>query len=158
MKLNVQTMAWFLLGGCLAGISPLQAQKQIGLKKGPNISLNITNPHKDPKRTYLNIGLLSHFPQLNGVGINVISSTVQGNANGFQLSGITNISGLNASGVIISSIANVSGKNLNGVALSGLMNIGGKRVTCPGKMRQDFIWQDLRTSTATTTRESLSED
>lgn len=128
MKLNVQTMAWFLLGGCLAGISPLQAQKQIGLKKGPNISLNITNPHKDPKRTYLNIGLLSHFPQLNGVGINVISSTVQGNANGFQLSGITNISGLNASGVIISSIANVSGKNLNGVALSGLMNIGGKRV------------------------------
>ena len=34
-------MAWFLLGGCLAGISPLQAQKQIGLKKGPNISLNV---------------------------------------------------------------------------------------------------------------------
>ena len=129
MKLNVRTMAWFLLGGCLAGISPLQAQKQIGLKKGPNISLNITNHHKDPKQTYLNIGLLSHFSQLNGVGINVISSTVQGNAYGFQLSGITNISGLNTSGVVISSIANVTGNNLNGVALSGLMNIGGKQVS-----------------------------
>lgn len=130
MKLNIQAMAWFLLtGGCLAGISPLQAQKQIGLKKGPNISLNITNRQKDPEQTYLNIGLLSHFQQLSGVGINLISSTVQGNVNGLQISGLTNICGVNASGVTLSSIANVAGGNLHGIAISGLMNIGGKQVS-----------------------------
>lgn len=126
MKLNKRTIAWFLAGSLLTGIFPLQAQKQISLKKGPNISVNITNQHKEPKQTYLNIGLLSHFPQLNGMGINLISSTVQGTANGFQISGITNISGVNASGVILSGIANVSGRNLNGLAVSGLMNISGK--------------------------------
>ena len=129
MKLNVQTITWFLLGSCLAGITPLQAQKPIGLKKGPNISLNITNHHKDPERTYLNFGLLSHFPQLNGVSFNLISSTVHGNVNVLQISGITIFSGLNSSGVIISSIANVTGGNLLGVAISGLMNIGGKETS-----------------------------
>lgn len=127
MKLNKRIIAWFLAGSFLTGTFPLQAQKQITLKKGPNISMNITNRHKDSKRTYLNIGFLSHFPQLNGIGINVISSTVQGTASGLQISGITNISGLSASGVILSSIANVSGENLNGLAVSGLMNISGKK-------------------------------
>lgn len=109
------------------GNLPTTSPKADNSEKGPNISMNITNRHKDPKRTYLNIGFLSHFPQLNGIGINVISSTVQGTASGLQISGITNISGLSASGVILSSIANVSGENLNGLAVSGLMNISGKK-------------------------------
>lgn len=129
MKLNIQTMAWFLIfGGSLAGAMPLQAQQQVGLKKGPNVSLNISSQHKEPKRTYMNIGLFSHFSQLEGIGINAIASTVYGNAYGFQVSGITNITGLNTSGVVISSIANVTGGNLKGAALSGLMNISGRQM------------------------------
>lgn len=128
MKLNIRTMVCFLLGSSLAGATPLQAQQQVGLKKGPNISLNITNRHKDPEQTYFNVGLFSHIPQLSGVGINLISSTVHNNTNGMQISGLANITGLSTSGFIISSIANVSGKDLNGFAVGGLMNIGGKKM------------------------------
>lgn len=124
-----KAIALFLATGfLLTGTMPLKAQQRKGLKKGPNVSLNITNPKKDPPRTYFNLGLFSNFAQLNGVGINAISSIVHHNVHGIQVSGLANVTGLNASGLQISGLANVTGKNLNGAALSGLMNVSGKNL------------------------------
>ena len=78
MKLNKQTIALLLLICLSAEAIPLSAQtKKKGLKKTANISLNITNKKNFPPKTGLNIGLLSNFSRLNGVGINLISSIVQ---------------------------------------------------------------------------------
>ena len=89
----------------------------------------ITEYHQQEKDTsadVLQLGLLSNFSSLNGVGINVMSSIVHQNAKGVQLSGFLNISGLNASGLQLAGFANLAGKNLNGMALAGLMNISGQ--------------------------------
>ena len=73
-----KAIALFLSAGfLLTGTISLNAQQRKGLKKGPNVSLNITNKKKEPHRTYFNLGLFSNFAQLNGVGINAISSIVQ---------------------------------------------------------------------------------
>lgn len=122
-----KAIALFLSAGfLLTGTISLNAQQRKGLKKGPNVSLNITNKKKEPHRTYFNLGLFSNFAQLNGVGINAISSIVHHNSYGLQVSGLANVTGLNASGFQVSGLANVAGRDLKGVALSGLMNVSGK--------------------------------
>lgn len=126
MKFKSLITALFLLAVWPAGATTLPSQKAKGLKKGANISLNITNKKKTPPQTFFNLGLLSNFSSLNGVGINVMSSIVHQNAKGVQLSGFLNISGLNASGLQLAGFANLAGKNLNGMALAGLMNISGQ--------------------------------
>ena len=58
-----------LTGGWLAGTSTYaqSTRKQTGLKKGANVSLNITDAKKQPPSTFFNIGLLRIrlFPLLN---------------------------------------------------------------------------------------------
>ena len=106
-----------------------QNKRHHELKKGKNISLNIKDKKENPQTTYFNLGLLSNFSQLNGVGINLISSINHYYSNGLQLSGFANITGLNANGVQITSIANVIGKEANGLTVGGVMNIGGKSLS-----------------------------
>lgn len=112
----------FLTGTCL---SAQQTEPKSVLKKGPNVSLNITNKKKFPQRTYLNLGLFSNFPCLNGLGINAVSSLQHYNSYGVQISGLTNVTGLKSTGVLISGIANVTGKRTCGFTLSGLTNVSG---------------------------------
>ena len=95
-------------------------------KKTPNIAINISEHKKIPHRTYLNLGLLSNFNYLNGMGINVISSITLWNTTGLQVAGIANVTGMNVKGFQISGIANVTGRNTYGISASGLMNINGK--------------------------------
>lgn len=57
-----KAIALFLSAGfLLTGTISLNAQQRKGLKKGPNVSLNITNKKKEPHRTYFNLGLFSNF-------------------------------------------------------------------------------------------------
>ena len=117
-----------LLGGYLAsgGHTPLHAQKPSkGLKKGANVSLNITDKKKTPERTYFNLGLFSNYSCLNGVGVNVISSLQHYNAYGMQVSGFANITGLKSTGFQAAGIANVTGGRACGAIFSGLMNVSG---------------------------------
>lgn len=95
------------------------------IEKGVNLAANITNKKKEPPRTYLNLGLISNYSCLNGVGINAISSITHYHSIGFQVAGITNVTGLNASGFQLSGIANVTGKDTKGITLAGLMNVTG---------------------------------
>lgn len=127
MKLNSKIISLFLSGCILTGTVPLyaQARKAKGLKKGANIAVNITNKKKEPALTYFNIGLISNYSCLNGVGINAISSITHYHSKGFQVAGITNVTGLNAAGFQIAGIANVTGKDTKGIALAGLMNVSG---------------------------------
>lgn len=125
--MRLKLISVFLLGSLLAG-TPVSAQKKEQksvLKKGPNVSLNITSKKKFPQRTYFNLGLFSNYPCLNGVGINAISSLQHYNAYGLQISGLTNVSGLKSTGVQISGIANVTGKRACGFIFSGLTNVTG---------------------------------
>lgn len=97
------------------------------LKKGPNISLNISARKDSVKTTYLNLGMLTNIRQLKGVGMNAISSVVQNDMTGFQVSGLAGITGRHASGFQLGGIANVAGGNANGMMLSGLMNVTGRK-------------------------------
>lgn len=125
MKLKYPVIAVFLLAYLPAEAASFPAQKPKGLKKGANVSLNLTNKKKSPPQTYLNMGLLSNFSSLNGVGINAISSIVHQDVKGVQLSGFLNISGMDAYGLQLAGIANLTGKNAEGVSLAGLMNLNG---------------------------------
>lgn len=116
-----------LTGGWLAGTSTYaqSTRKQTGLKKGANVSLNITDAKKQPPSTFFNIGLLSSFPDLNGFSLNVVSSLNHYDSKGLQLSGLVNITGIDAGGVHIAGLANIAGRNSYGLTLGGLMNVSG---------------------------------
>lgn len=136
MKLNTRFIAISLVIALFCS-STLQAQPFKNVKKGkknmPNISLNINSATNDSlKRTYFNLGLLTNIYQLNGVGINAISSVVRNNVYGAQISGLANIAGNNLDGVQISGITNVNGNNSNGVSISGLVNITGQNMEGTG--------------------------
>ena len=86
--MNMRIAAILLLGYCAGMSTPAFAQKKDKLKKGPNISLNISAKKDSVKTTYLNIGLLTNIYQLKGIGINAVSSVVQNDMTGFQISGL----------------------------------------------------------------------
>lgn len=115
-----------LIGLGAGSVSPQTQSRKRGLKKGPNVSLNITNKKKPVAVTYFNLGLFSNFSKLNGVGINAISSVVHHRADGVQVSGLANVTGLNVSGVQMAGLVNVTGRNSKGFVLSGLMNVNGR--------------------------------
>ena len=127
MKIKKRIAAIILLGCCAGLTTPAIAQKKNKLKKGPNISLNISAKKDSIKTTYLNLGLLTNIYRLQGVGINAISSVVQSDMTGFQVSGLASITGRHASGIQLGGIANVAGANANGVMLSGLMNVSAEK-------------------------------
>ena len=77
MKIKKRIAAIILLGCCAGLTTPAIAQKKNKLKKGPNISLNISAKKDSIKTTYLNLGLLTNIYRLQGVGINAISSVAQ---------------------------------------------------------------------------------
>lgn len=132
MKLNTRFITVSLVT-TLFCTATLQAQpfKSVtkSKKKAPNISVNINSAINDTlKRTYLNLGLLTNIYQLNGAGLNVVSSVVRNNVYGAQVSGLANITGNNLDGVQMSGITNVNGNNMNGVSISGLVNITGQNM------------------------------
>ena len=122
MKTNMIAAGLFLFCLLFTTTSPLFAQSHSHKrpKKGINLALNITNKKKQPSRTYLNLGIISNYSCLNGLGINAISSVTHYHTKGFQLSGLTNITGLHTKGFQLSGIANITGRNSNGIILSGL--------------------------------------
>ena len=129
--MNIQThmksITLFLLGVFLVGTTcPISARKRKGNQKRPNISLNIQNKEKRPPHTYLNLGLLSNYNQLDGFSFNLVSSGVNYESNGFQTSGFINVAGLRSSGVHIAGLANLAGRKAHGLRLAGLFNISGK--------------------------------
>lgn len=120
-------IAAMLLAGLLAetGLTTSAQQRESRLKKGPNISLNIQGKKDSVRTTYVNVGLLTNIQRLRGVGINIVSSVVQRDMTGFQVSGLASITGRSASGLQLGGIANVAGRNADGMMLSGLMNVAG---------------------------------
>ena len=109
--MNMRIAAILLLGYCAGMSTPAFAQKKDKLKKGPNISLNISAKKDSVKTTYLNIGLLTNIYQLKGIGINAVSSVVQNDMTGFQISSLASITGRHASGFQLSPpIATPSGR------------------------------------------------
>lgn len=127
MKLYPIFISLLLLVTWPMGTVTVQAQsKQAGLKKGANLSLNITNNHKQPPSTYFNIGLISNYPDLNGFGLNIISSLTHYDSKGFQISGLANITGIDAGGFHLAGLANINGRNIYGINIGGLVNVAGK--------------------------------
>lgn len=124
MKLKTILAAICLLLGAHPFLYAQQHAKK-GLKKGANISLNITDKKKTPQRTYFNLGLFSNYTCLNGLGINIISSLQHYNAYGMQAAGFANITGLKSTGLQIAGITNVTGQRACGAIFSGLMNVSG---------------------------------
>ena len=61
MKIKKRIAAIILLGCCAGLTTPAIAQKKNKLKKGPNISLNISAKKDSIKTTYLNLGLLTNI-------------------------------------------------------------------------------------------------
>lgn len=93
---------------------------------GINLSLwkNIsTQPYDSISQTSLNIGIFSHLNKLNGLGVNIIGSTVEKNINGVQIAGISNMSAGSLKGLQIAGITNICGNNLTGISISGLIGI-----------------------------------
>ena len=125
MKIFFKNILIVFMGCALISTKTWAEGRPKGLKKTPNIAINISGKKKTPQKTYLNLGLLSNFSQLNGLGINVISSITHWNTTGFQVSGFANVTGMNAKGFQFSGIANVTGRNTYGMSISGLMNING---------------------------------
>ena len=127
MKLKTisELIAGYVLFG---GHTLLYAQESApkGLKKGANVSVNITDKKKTPHRTYFNLGLFSNYTCLNGSGFNVISSLQHYNAYGVQAAGFANITGLKSTGLQIAGITNVTGQRACGAIISGLMNVSGR--------------------------------
>ena len=76
MKTTITRAGLFLSCLLFATTSPLFAQSYSHkkLKKGVNLALNITNKKKQPPHTYLNLGIISNYSCLTGLGINAISS------------------------------------------------------------------------------------
>ena len=115
-----------LLGSYIVGLTCVSAQNNVRkMKNTLNLSLNLTNSDQKSRTSYFNIGLLTNIPQLKGIGINVVSSTVQCKMIGIQLSGLANITRLDATGIQMTGVANVAGRNINGFQVGGLMNIAG---------------------------------
>ena len=126
-KTLLKSLTLFLLGIFLVGATcPVSARKRKGLRTGPNVALNITKKKKDFQNTYFNLGLVSNYSNLDGFGLNAISSIVHRNSTGFQTSGFLNITGVRSSGLHIAGLANLSGIKAHGVRIAGLMNISGK--------------------------------
>lgn len=124
MRMNVKGLVCLLL--IISGTAaPAFSQK--ANKKKVNASLNIGKKMNDSTQvSYVNLGFLTHIHQLEGAGINVISSMVKDRVSGLQASGIANISGGNVDGLQVAGITNVNGNNVSGVTLSGFVNITGK--------------------------------
>ena len=119
MKRHTNNIRVFLSAIILAGtlFSPLYAQ-EYGLKKGRNIALSIKNTKKGANKTYLNLGVMSNYQNLNGASINILSDVVHQRTSGFQMSGFVNIVG--------NSLANISGVKSHGLRIGGLFNISGR--------------------------------
>ena len=77
--MNMRIAAILLLGYCAGMSTPAFAQKKDKLKKGPNISLNISAKKDSVKTTYLNIGLLTNIYQLKGIGISIVTMLIYKN-------------------------------------------------------------------------------
>lgn len=122
------TLKLFLLSTSLLAGTILafgQQPKKKNVKKRANIGINITNKHKQPETTYANFGLLSNYANMEGVGLNLISSVVHHNSYGVQVAGVINMTGENAAGLQLSSVSNVFGKKASGVIITGLLNVSG---------------------------------
>ena len=121
--------ALLLFAGWLTGtVACAQSSRKqaTGLRKGTNISLNISDNQKQPPCTYVNVGLLSSFPDLNGFSLNVLSSVNHYDSKGGQVSGLVNITGIDAGGVHIAGLGHLSGRNYYGLTLGGLVNVAGR--------------------------------
>lgn len=103
---------------CLYTI-PTKAQSD-KLRKSPNLSLCISLQKDSVTTVYMNIGITSNIPDLNGIGINALSSLVNRNMNGLQISGIGNLTAQDMNGLQIGGFGNATGNNSNGVIISGL--------------------------------------
>lgn len=95
-------------------------------KPGINISLwkNISTQHDDTTRnTIFNLGLYSSINRLNGLGINILGTTIRQEANGMAVSGIFNVAQGNARGLQLAGITNINGNDFSGISVSGLVNL-----------------------------------
>ena len=69
---------------------------------GINLSLwkkIATQPNDTIGQTVFNLGMVSTMNQLNGIGLNILGSKVKRNANGLQVSGITQIVNEQSNGI-----------------------------------------------------------
>ncbi|WP_455583988.1 LA_2272 family surface repeat-containing protein [Bacteroides sp.] len=108
-----------------SGILPAQ-------NKSAGINLAIwkgvgTQPIDSAQTTYFNLGILSAMNRQNGVGFNILGSTVQQNMNGMQVSGLANMVGGSMRGLQFSGITNINGNNMVGLSATGLVNISGNQ-------------------------------
>ena len=127
IQAHMKSITLFLLSVFLIGTTcPISARKTKGLRKGPNVSLNIKNDKKQPPVTYFDLGLLSNYKQLNGFSLNVISNIVHFESKGFQTAGFVNVAGVRSYGLHIAGLANLAGRKAQGIRIAGLTNITGK--------------------------------
>ena len=109
-----------------AGILPAQTQDKKA-RKAPNVSVSIGPAmYKQEKKAYFNIGLMAKVYRLQGIGINLLSSTARTRSDGLQLSGFANINGTGMRGLQLSGIANINDTDAWGLPATGIVNIIGR--------------------------------
>lgn len=98
---------------------------------GVNLSLwkNVATQRTDTVgSTWLNIGIFSAMNRVNGLSVNVLSSSVRQNTNGIQIAGISNIVGESIKGLQLAGITNIIGDDLHGIGISGMVSIVGNDI------------------------------
>lgn len=114
---------------CLYGCAVALAQG--GRRTGINLSLwkNVATQRSDTVgTTWLNIGLCSDMNRLDGIGVNVLGSSVRRSMKGMHLAGIASMTGGESSGLAVGGLVNIIGGKTNGVAAAGLVQIAGTHV------------------------------
>lgn len=95
---------------------------------GINLSLwkkIATQPNDTIGQTVFNLGMVSTMNQFNGIGLNILGSKVKRNANGLQVSGITQIVNEQSNGISLAGLVNIKGLDMNGISFAGITNITG---------------------------------
>ena len=97
-----------------------------GFAQDVNLSLwhPLDTQRSDSTRySWLNVGLYSGMHSLQGLGVNVLASSVKRDAKGLQVSGFSNVVGRKMLGMQLSGICNVNRLYMAGVSASGLVTI-----------------------------------
>lgn len=123
-KTIITLISSLCLTGSLFSQNGMSAKPRLS-RTGVNLSLwkgCATQRTDTAGTTWLNLGLFSAMRKVNGLGANLLGSTVTTHSQGVQLAGFFNLTGQSLDGLQAAGGANVNG-HMNGISMAGLVGI-----------------------------------
>ena len=117
-KINLLTAVFLLTAVSVFGQKNSSAGINLSMWKNSSTQKNLPG-----RKTYLNLGVLTHMNELRGLSFNIIGSRVYNNMYGVQLAGFVNQASLNAYGLQLSSISNITSGDFSGIGATGFLNL-----------------------------------